>query len=86
MKKIEDLGDLPSGKPAVRTTIWVIMAVTLAGVFWFATTPNGFAVNSCTVCHKGTQTITVPCNSLDYRRHKDHGDPDGPCPGSTGGT
>jgi hypothetical protein len=33
----------------------------------------------CTVCHKRTQTLTLPCDSLDYQRHLDHGDTVGPC-------
>ena len=34
---------------------------------------------NCTICHKGVQTLTLPCNSLDYRRHLDHGDTLGTC-------
>jgi CSLREA domain-containing protein len=36
--------------------------------------------NECTVCHKRTQTLVLPCNSFDYRRHLDHGDPPNACP------
>ena len=36
--------------------------------------------SECTVCHKHTQTITLPCSSMDYRRHLDHGDSIGACP------
>jgi hypothetical protein len=36
-------------------------------------------VNECTVCHKHTTTITLPCGSLELRRHLDHGDPPGAC-------
>jgi hypothetical protein len=36
--------------------------------------------NLCSVCHKQTTTITVPCNSLEYRTHLDHGDTPGACP------
>lgn len=56
--------------------------------------PNGLHIRSaislfsatidCTVCHKRTLTITVPCDSLEYRRHRDHGDLDGPCPANAG--
>ena len=38
------------------------------------------ATGDCTVCHKHITTITLPCNSLEYRRHVDHGDTEGPCP------
>ena len=41
---------------------------------------RGCAAGDCTVCHKRTTTITVPCNSLEHRRHLDHGDTEGPCP------
>ncbi len=37
-------------------------------------------LNECGVCHKGTQTLILPCSSLGYRRHLDHGDAIGPCP------
>jgi hypothetical protein len=37
----------------------------------------------CNVCHLGTTTLPLTCNSLDWRRHIDHGDPMGACP-STG--
>ncbi len=36
--------------------------------------------NGCTVCHKHTTSLTLPCNSLEYRRHLDHGDTPGACP------
>ena len=35
--------------------------------------------NECMVCHKHN-TLIVPCSSLEYRRHLDHGDPVGACP------
>jgi hypothetical protein len=41
---------------------------------WSANLPN-----DCAVCHKG-QTVALPCNALDYRRHLDHGDRGGACP------
>jgi hypothetical protein len=34
---------------------------------------------SCTVCHKGYATLTYPCGSAEYARHRDHGDTQGPC-------
>ena len=32
------------------------------------------------VCHKRRTTLTFPCNTAEYRRHLDHGDPLGACP------
>jgi hypothetical protein len=43
-----------------------------------APAPSG----DCTVCHKRTQTLMLPCNSMEYRRHLDHGDSVGACPPS----
>ena len=40
------------------------------------------ATDQCTVCHKHTTTLTLPCNSIEYRRHLDHGDSAGVCPPS----
>ncbi|MDQ6624198.1 MAG: hypothetical protein M3Y86_12045, partial [Verrucomicrobiota bacterium] len=31
------------------------------------------------VCHKGTTTLTFPCNTLAYRAHLAHGDPARAC-------
>lgn len=52
----------------------------LAVGFWFSTTPGMAQGSSCTVCHKRRQSLTFACNSLDYRRHLDHGDTMGECP------
>ena len=41
---------------------------------------NNCQISSCTVCHKHTMTITLPCNSLELLRHRDHGDPAENCP------
>jgi hypothetical protein len=35
----------------------------------------------CQVCHKG-HTLVVPCNTLEYRRHLDHGDAPNACAGT----
>jgi hypothetical protein len=34
--------------------------------------------DDCILCHKNA-TITVPCNSTEYQRHRDHGDVIGAC-------
>ena len=38
--------------------------------------------DQCTVCHKHMTTLNLPCNSMEYRRHLDHGDTVGACPPS----
>jgi hypothetical protein len=45
---------------------------------------NCTSPDQCTVCHKHTTTITLPCNSMEYRRHLDHGDSVGACPSVAG--
>ena len=37
--------------------------------------------NACTLCHKHSTTLSLPCNSTEYQRHLDHGDAIGACPG-----
>jgi hypothetical protein len=81
-KKGFDMKTIPQN--ALRFSLWTIATAMLAGAFWFAASPSGFAGNTCMVCHKNATTLTLPCNSLDYRRHKDHGDPDGMCAGTPG--
>lgn len=55
----------------------------LAMAFCFLTSSRGIAgVNLCNVCHKRTVTVTLACNSLDYQRHLDHGDPQRACAAS----
>jgi hypothetical protein len=63
----------------LSTSALALIVAILAGVFWFSTTSTARAGSSCTLCHKRTQTITVICGSLDYRRHLDHGDTSGAC-------
>lgn len=48
----------------------------------FLAANSGQADNTCIVCHKKTTTLTLGCNSIDYRSHKDHKDPDGACSAS----
>ena len=67
------------GSTNVRTSISVALLAAAAAALWFSASSPGLADNNCTVCHKGTQTLVLTCNSLEYRRHKDHGDPDGAC-------
>ena len=53
----------------------------LAVAFWFSTGSPGMAQDPsiCTYCHKRTTTQMLPCTSLEYRRHLDHGDTIGAC-------
>ena len=57
------------------------VGASLALAFWFATSPSALAQEggTCQVCHKRSQTLSFPCNSLEYRRHLDHGDGMGAC-------
>jgi hypothetical protein len=74
----------PTANPAIRTPAILIVAATLAVTFWFMASSTGLAVspNQCTVCHKRTTTLVLACNSLEYQRHIDHGDPATACPAS----
>lgn len=76
MKK---LVSLPYPATSVAASFGLMLAATLAATFWFASGPSGQAQAQCTVCHKRTSTLTFACNSLDYRRHLDHGDTMGAC-------
>lgn len=70
---------------SVRSTasfFFLVVGVALALLGWFATGHTAVAAANCTVCHKKTTTYTYPCNSIDYARHKSHGDPDGACSAS----
>ena len=66
----------------LRTTAVVTIACAIASGFWLLTGSSGLAgvsPNECQVCHKRTTTLTLACNSLDYQRHLDHGDPPRAC-------
>lgn len=64
-----------SGAPALLT-----MVGALALGFYFATASTSGAQQSCQVCHKRKQTLTLPCQSSAVERHLAHGDTAGPCP------
>jgi hypothetical protein len=40
--------------------------------------------DECTVCHKRSKTLVLPCSSMEYHRHLDHGDSVGACPNGVG--
>jgi hypothetical protein len=83
MKTPQSLVSPSNGVSGFPTVVWILITAMLAGVFWLVTTTSSMGA-TCTVCHKNVQTLSFPCNSLDYKRHKDHGDPDGACSGTTG--
>lgn len=74
---------------SLRKTVAFLLLASSALTFWFSATAYSAAIKGgvpfedCPVCHKNATTLILTCNSLDYRRHKDHGDPDGECPPST---
>lgn len=78
MKKLRAIATGTKFSATTRLSLVVIAAVT----FWFAASRIGVAQSpsdTCTVCHKRVQTLTLDCSSLDYRRHLDHGDPQRAC-------
>lgn len=83
MKTPQSLQSPSNGRTGFRTVVWTLVTAILAGAFWFVTVPSSMG-GACTVCHKNVQTLNLPCSSLEYRRHKDHGDPDGACSATTG--
>ncbi|HEY0368019.1 MAG TPA: hypothetical protein VGC85_00350 [Chthoniobacterales bacterium] len=73
-----------SASPRATSVAGFMAATIAAAAFWLATSSAIHAQGTmCSVCHKRTQTIQLPCDSLDYRRHLDHGDPAHGC-GVTG--
>ena len=68
------------GRPLIKTSALVFVPAVLGIAFWFITGSTSVAgPNMCDVCHKNSLTITLACNSLEYRRHIDHGDPPHAC-------
>lgn len=75
---------LKSFVSAIRIPVLIMLAAASIATFWFAAAPRSFADSTtCTICHKRATTLVVTCGSIDYQRHKDHGDTDGPCPASS---
>jgi hypothetical protein len=65
---------LLSSRSIATLALFAIVAI-LGNAFW----ASAGVSTDCTVCHKRTQTITLGCNTLEYRRHLDHGDAMGAC-------
>ncbi len=72
----------PQRWTVLRILLVLVLFVSAAVMLCFVLTPRKVMAADCTVCHKRSVTLTFPCDSADYRRHKDHGDPDGPCSAS----
>jgi hypothetical protein len=73
------------GSRTVRTPVSILLFIAATVTFYFVWASAGRADdtnNVCMVCHLRKQTLTLTCNSIDYLRHKDHKDPDGPCSAS----
>jgi hypothetical protein len=67
-------------RQTLKASSLAAIAAVLGGAFWIVTSSSTLAgPPTCTVCHKRTQTQSYPCNSLEYARHLDHGDPMGSC-------
>jgi len=62
----------------VRLPLCASLIVASVVALWLATAPRAEAV-TVQICHKKVLTVSVIFGSLDYRRHKDHGDTDGAC-------
>ena len=67
----------------VRVPIFFALIIASVVSFWFVVAPRADAGSNCDLCHKKVDTISVVCFGLDWRRHKDHGDTDGPCSATT---
>lgn len=79
MKKIIATG---KQKNALTLSLGLSLGGSLALAFWFATSPNALGQDGngmCPLCHKGSQNLSIPCGTLEYRRHVDHGDRIGGC-------
>jgi hypothetical protein len=67
----------------IKSSPFFFASALLGIASWLVTSATGVAgPNLCTVCHKHTLTLVLACNSLEYRRHIDHGDPPNACMGT----
>ena len=61
----------------------VVMAAGLGSAFFFVTANTGVAQGApqqCEVCHKGQETLSLPCDGEEHKRHLAHGDAPNACP------
>lgn len=86
MKNLPDfVRSLLANQSSIKRLSFVLALILGAGFCAFSTSVSRADENDCVVCHKRTQTLTLACNSLEYRRHIDHGDPMMACQGSPTG-
>ena len=79
MKTLSLLGRSAQAQLTKAPALFAITAALAAGL-WLVTGGSSLATpNVCMVCHKNTTTLTFACNSLEYQRHLDHGDPANAC-------
>lgn len=82
MKTAPKFATLAAANNLVRMPIALTLIIASVVTLWFATAPRAEAA-IVQICHKKVLTLNVVLNSLDYRRHKDHGDTDGACGATT---
>ena len=62
------------------TSASLIAVAFLSATFWLVTSALASPKQVlCTVCHRRTTTLMLPCDGLEYQRHLDHGDTMGAC-------
>ncbi len=91
--RLQDLIPANSGWDLSMNTSSSAQAINDSGVIVGSGVINGFVhayamvpvEAQCQVCHKHALTLTLPCDSLEYRRHLDHGDTPGVCGKDDGG-
>jgi hypothetical protein len=88
MKKLHRFTVSTPNRLMIRTPVLLLLVAASAISIWFAIVSTGMAAPPmmCTVCHKHVATLSLPCGGIAYRRHKDHGDPDGACGATTSNT
>ena len=82
MKTLPRFAKFFTSERPIRTRAIIVTAASLAMTFWFLSNPSAVAGNTCMVCHRRVDTLTLACNSLEYQRHLDHGDPPDACDGT----
>ena len=80
MKTLPRFAKFFTSERPIRTRAIIVTAASLAMTFWFLSNPSAVAGNTCMVCHRRITTLILACNSLEYQRHLDHGDPASACP------
>ncbi len=78
---------LKAATHASRSPYLLFVAALFTLAFWFLISSPAFAgvATNCQVCHNRNRTLTYLCDSIEYQRHLDHGDPATACGMSTTG-